>query len=505
MAKYSREKIIEQFKNVHGDNYDYSLVEYSGDATKVKIICKKHGVFEQWVQGHKKGSGCRQCATTSLKPRYTTDQIIEQFKKEHGDRFDYSKVNYTHALDKVKIICRTHGEFEQLVGMHRKGQGCAQCMHDDKRHSSQQVISKFKKKHGDRYDYSLVEYKNRATKVSIICKAHGVFEQSPEKHIIGNGCPKCIGRNKTQNEILKDFRKTHQNKYDYSLVEYKYALKVVKIICPEHGIFKQKPQNHIKGQGCPKCGGSFRLSLVEYINECKKVHNNRYDYSHVIYKNGKSKIEIICPTHGMFIQEAFSHKSGCGCPLCAGNYNLETDEVIKQFKKIHGNQYDYTKTNYKNAFTEVIITCREHGDFYQTPKSHKKGSGCPECAVTIGHTKESYLEYCNRYDGKTYLYLIRCFNEDEEFYKVGISRLGAKVRFDSRAKLPYSFEILEEILDDASLIWDLEKLAHKLMYKQKYKPKLEFHGKTECFSEISSKVLRLVKDFKNTKQLVLVV
>lgn len=505
MAKYSREKVIEQFKSVHGDTYDYSLVEYLGDATKVKIICRKHGLFEQWVQTHKKGSGCRQCFIKSIKPRSTTKQIVEQFKKKHGDKFDYSKVNFTHALEKVKIICRIHGEFEQLVGMHRNGQGCAKCFNDERTHSREHVVEKFNNIHLGRYDYSLVEYVNTKIKVKIICKEHGVFEQSPEKHLTGNGCPKCIGRHKTIDEVLVEFKAVHGDKYDYSRVEFSLLIKKVEIVCPEHGVFYQTSQNHIAGQACPKCGGSKKLTLSEYIAECRRIHEDKYDYSRVIYKNGRSKVKIICPIHGEFTQEAFSHKSGCGCPFCAGNYNLETNEVIDQFKRIHGDKYDYSKVNYTSAFNEVVIICKEHGDFNQTPKSHKKGSGCPECAVTIGHTKASYLEYCNKYEGKTYLYLIKCTNENEEFYKVGISRLGAKFRFDSKAKLPYDFEVLAEVFGDASLIWDLEKSIHALMHKQKYKPKLEFHGKTECFSKVPLKVLNLIDAFQDSKQLLLVV
>ncbi|ENV76194.1 DUF723 domain-containing protein [Acinetobacter ursingii] len=501
MAKYSREKVIEQFKNVHGDTYDYSLMEYLGDTTKVKIICRKHGLFEQWVQTHKKGSGCKQCALSSLKPKYTTEQIIEQFKKKHGDRFDYSKVNYRHALDKVIIICRIHGEFEQLAAMHRKGQGCAKCMYDNKRHLAQKVISKFKEKHGNRYDYSLVEYVNTDSKVKIICPDHGEFEQAPEKHIIGNGCPKCIGRHKTPQEVLSDFGNAHGDKYDYSKVIFSLLGKKVEIVCPEHGSFFQAPQKHIAGQACPKCGGSKKLTLLEYIAECTRIHENKYDYSQVIYKNGKSKIKIICPIHGEFTQNAFSHKSGCGCPYCAGNYTLETEEVIYQFGKVHGERYDYSKVNYTGAFNEVVIICKEHGEFTQTPKSHKKGSGCPECAVTIGHTKESYLEYCGKYEGKTHLYLIKCTNENEEFYKVGISRLGAKIRFDSKIKLPYYFEVIAEVFGDASLIWDLEKSIHTLMHKQKYKPKLEFHGKTECFSKIPKEIFEIFNNLKNSPEI----
>lgn len=501
MAKYSREKVVEQFKNVHGDTYDYSLMEYLGDSTKVKIICRKHGLFEQWVQTHKKGSGCKQCALGSLKPKYTTKQIIEQFKKKHGDRFDYSKVNYRHALNKVIIICRIHGEFEQLVGMHRKGQGCAKCFNEERTHTKEQVLAKFEKVHLGRYDYSLVEYINTKIKIKIICSEHGVFEQSPEKHLKGNGCPKCIGRNKTIIEVLAEFKNIHGDKYDYSRVKYSLLNKKVEIVCPEHGVFSQTPQNHIAGQACPKCGGSLKLTLLEYIDECKKVHDDKYDYSQVIYKNGRSKIKIICPAHGEFTQEAFSHKSGCGCPYCAGNYTLETEEVIDQFGRVHGDRYDYSKVNYTGVFNKVVIICKEHGEFTQTPKTHKKGSGCPECAITIGHTKESYLEYCDKYDGKTYLYLIKCTNENEEFYKVGISRLGARIRFDSKIKLPYDFEVMAEVFGDASLMWDLEKSIHTLMHKQKYKPKLEFHGKTECFSKIPKEIFGIFNNLKNSAQI----
>lgn len=241
MAKYSREKVIEQFKSIHGDTYDYSLVEYLGDTTKVKIICSKHGIFEQWVQGHKKGSGCRQCAITSLKPKYTTEQIIEQFKKKHGDKFDYSEVNYTNSLKKVKIICRIHGEFEQLVQAHRRGQGCAKCMYDDKRNSSEHIIEEFKKTHKNTYDYSKVKYKNIDSHVEIICETHGIFLQTPWQHIKGSGCPKCIGRNKNKDEILLEFRQIHADKYDYSKVDFKQVTQKVKIHCNEHGFFFSNP------------------------------------------------------------------------------------------------------------------------------------------------------------------------------------------------------------------------------------------------------------------------
>lgn len=436
--------------------------------------------------------------------KYTTEQVIQQFKKMHGDKFDYSKVNYTHAWNKVIIICRVHGEFEQLVGMHRKGQGCAQCVHDDKRHSKEQVIQKFKKTHGTKYDYSLMEYINTDTKIRIVCSTHGEFMQTPDKHIQGNGCPMCIGRHKTFEDILLEFKAVHGDKYNYSEVEFSVITRKVRIVCPKHGIFIQTPQKHITGQGCPKCGGSLKLTLSEFIEQCREKHSNKYDYSEVVYERGKSKIKIICPQHGAFEQDAQSHKGGCGCPYCARNYNLETMEVIEQFTIIHSDRYEYTKVNYINAYTSIIITCREHGDFVQTPKSHKKGSGCPECVITIGHTKQNYVEYCNQYNGKTHLYLVRCYDEKEIFFKVGISRLGAKERFNTNLKMPYSIEIIEEIYADVSLIWDLEKSIHKLLQTHKYKPRLDFHGKTECFKKVPKSVHKLFHKFNNSLQLQLI-
>jgi hypothetical protein len=346
-----------------------------------------------------------------------------------------------------------------------------------------------------------MEYINTDTKINIICHDHGLFEQSPDKHIAGNGCPKCIGRHKTLEDVLLEFKNVHGEKYDYSQLNFIMITKKVKIICPDHGVFLQTPQNHISGKGCAKCANVALLSQDEILKLFIVTHGDRYDYSQVNYVGGKSKVKIGCKEHGIFEQLPNLHKNGSGCPKCAGVVVYSNIEVIEQFQVIHGDRYDYSKIKYSGAFNNIIIICKEHGEFSQTPKSHKKGSGCPDCAITIGHTKESYLNYCGMFDGKTHLYLIKCKNEKEEFFKVGISRLGSKARFESKRKLPYSFETLEEIYGDASLIWDLEKSIHKLLYKFKYKPELDFHGKTECFSSIPASVYKMIKKFNNDPQL----
>lgn len=504
MAKFTQDEIIVQFRKTHSNRYDYSLVEYLGDGVKVKIICSVHGIFEQAAGAHKRGSGCRKCAIDEIKPRQSKESLIKQFRMVHGMKYDYSQVVFKGVIYKIKIICPIHGLFEQRATMHKKGQGCAQCMYDGKRHSEEQVVKKFRKVHGSRYDYSLMKYVNTDTKIKIICDEHGVFEQTPDHHINGCGCPKCTGRGKTWEEVLVGFDKIHGNRYDYSESEFEMVTKKIKIKCSVHGNFFQTPQNHIVGKGCGKCAGSVLLNQSETIEAFIRTHGKRYDYSLVKYINGKTKVKIICEEHGIFKQLPQLHKTGSGCPRCAGVVPYTQAEMIQIFHQVHGERYDYSKVRYRGIFKKIKIICKDHGEFLQAAKSHKEGKGCPDCAITIGHTKENYLNYCDQFEGKTHLYLIKCSNETEEFFKVGISRLGAKERFNSSLKMPYVFQILEEIYGDASLMWDFEKSLHKLLVKYRYKPNIDFHGKTECFEKIPNSVYKLLEKFNNNQQLQLI-
>lgn len=437
--------------------------------------------------------------------KYTTLEIIKQFLKEHGDRYDYSLVEYVHSQQKVKIICRLHGVFEQLPGAHRRGQGCAHCMYDGKRFLIDDILIKFISIHRDRYEYTLVNYVNIDSKVKIICSTHGIFEQTPWHHIQGDGCPKCAGKGKTQEEIIREFINTHGNRYDYSLTEYKFMMSKVNIICHIHGVFKQTPRKHISGSGCIRCAGTHLLTTEEIVKQFKEIHGDKYDYSLVRYINSSSKIKIICPKHGIFKQTAGSHKVGAGCSICAGNYILDTVQIIKQFQKNHGDRYDYSKVVYSGIFSKVEIICKEHGSFFQSAKLHRDGCGCPKCAITIDHTRASYIKLCEAYaGGKSHLYIIQCSNEDELFYKVGISYRGAILRFNSKGKMPYDFKILCEIKGDVEFVWDLEKKIHKLLRQHRFIPKKSFHGATECFSKISHSVKELIQYIETSKQPILI-
>ena len=332
-------------------------------------------------------------------------EFIEKAKKIHGDRYDYSKVEYVNAHTKVCIICPKHGEFWQAPRHHLNGSGCPYCV-GKKRLTTEEFIRRAKEVHGDRYDYSKVEYVNTRRKVCIICPKHGEFWQIPLHHLKGSGCPNCVGKKRlTTEEFIRRAKEVHGDRYDYSKVEYVNARTKVCVICPEHGEFRQTSSEHLRGQGCPKCGqekkvSSSTMTTEEFIRRAKEVHGDRYDYSKVEYVNTRTKVCIICPEHGEFLQIPNNHLQGQGCPYCAQEkHNSNTEEFIRKAKDVHGDRYDYSKVKYVNAYTKVCIICPIHGDFEQNAHSHLNGRGCPKCNEsqmeknTAKFLEENNIEY----------------------------------------------------------------------------------------------------------------
>lgn len=190
-----------------------------------------------------------------------------------------------------------------------------------------EFIIKANLKHNNQYDYSICNYVDTFTKVKIICKRHGIFEQQPSNHLFGQGCPMCgeINRRKNRKSNIENFINKahiiHNNKYDYSLVNYIDVKSLVVIICPIHGEFKQIVNSHLNGKGCPVCAIKSRSDIrkktnEDFINESLRIHNGKYDYSLVNYINARHKVKIICPSHGIFEQKPDNHLSGNGCPFC---------------------------------------------------------------------------------------------------------------------------------------------------------------------------------------------
>ena len=189
--------------------------------------------------------------------KLTTEEFIKKAREVHGDKYDYSKVEYVDSKTKVCIICKEHGEFWQQPNNHLHGIGCSQCGLEMRRkkhtHTFDDFLTKAKSIHGDKYDYSKVDYVNKRTKVCIVCPSHGDFCQSPKKHLAGQGCKKCfresvakkysMGRDK----FIEKANTIHNGLYDYSEVDYVNCHTKVLIKCPIHGAFKQEPSSHFSG------------------------------------------------------------------------------------------------------------------------------------------------------------------------------------------------------------------------------------------------------------------
>lgn len=389
MYRLTTEEFIAQAKEIYGDKYDYSEVVYKNSSTNVRIICPIHGAFSVIPNNFKKGHGCPAC---NGRQRITKEVFIERSRKVHGDRYDYSKVEYNRADEPVCIICPVHGEFWQIPKYHMNGNGCQKCFATPKS-NTEEFISKARKIYGDKYDYSKVDYQGNKIKICIICPKHGEWWVTPNNFLRGSECPGCYGTPKyTNEEFIEKARKVHGDKYDYSLVEYDGNQKKVRIICPIHGEFSQIAGSHLRGSGCPTCSGTRtkrghgyprKIDPIKkrdlFIQKSLETHTIKYDYSKVIFRKSTEKVCIICPKHGEFWQTATYHSNGGNCPKCVGGVRISKEEFIKKANEVHKGKYDYSKVEYKNYSTKVCIICPEHGEFWQTPNNHLYGAGCPTC------------------------------------------------------------------------------------------------------------------------------
>lgn len=267
--------------------------------------------------------------------KLTLEEFVNRSNKLHNNKYDYSASVYTGLHLYITIKCPEHGEFTQTAESHmRGGHGCSHCSGNTKS-STEDFINKSKIKHNDIYDYSLVEYINSSTKVNIICKKHGEFLQAPTSHIGGKGCFKCaheligLKSRKYHEEYISLAIEKHNNKYDYSLISDKSRPKdKVDIICPTHGKFIQTWQNHIYGKGCIKCAGVEKSTLINFVTEANTLYFNRYDYSKSQYIDANTSTVIICPDHGEFTQTPYNHLRLKGCTKCSANSSRIENEWL---------------------------------------------------------------------------------------------------------------------------------------------------------------------------------
>lgn len=327
-----------------------------------------------------------------------------------------------------------------------------------KKITTSEFIIKGNKIHNNKYDYSLSEYFGANNKIKIICSNHGEFEQIASSHLRGQGCKECfLDSRRLGNDTLIDrFNIIHNNKYNYSLIDYKSVNTKIKIICPIHGEFEQLTNNHLNGKGCLKCGGSEISNTYNFIVKANLKHNFMYDYSKVKYINCKTKIKIICSEHGEFEQLPSAHLRGSICKKCSNKIKQNYKKLIlSEFKDRcnlkHNNKYNYSLINDVNLNIKYDIICPIHGVFNQKLKNHLyQGQGCPRCKDSRGEIEinkwlinnniifipqkrfddcrdilplpfDFYLpdyNICIEYDGEQHYRPVNRFGGDDKFLKV---------------------------------------------------------------------------------------
>ncbi len=274
----NKEVFLKRCKDIHNDKYEYLIDSDVKTRDKIDIVCPKHGLFNQKVYSHLSGSGCKKCHNENNKLSNGVEKFIEKSKEVHGDRYDYSKVKYINNNTPVKIICREHGEFEQIPRIHIfKNSGCSKCS----RLSKNNIIDKSKLKHNDKYDYSDFVYDDDTMSVNsnmiVKCPIHGNFSQRIKNHLLGIGCPYCR-ESKGERDIekilmdnglkrnvdyyreykFKDCKNIHPLPFDFYLPSYSLCIeydgeqhdKIVKFFGGFDSYEKRKINDKIKNQFC---------------------------------------------------------------------------------------------------------------------------------------------------------------------------------------------------------------------------------------------------------------
>lgn len=353
---------------------------------------------------------------------------------------------------KSRFKCGVHGitTFHHLPGI-----GCPKYRNEEasakQRRTPDQSLAQCKKRHGGKYDYSKAEFGTGHNKIEIICPDHGSFFQRLDAHIAGQDCPQCKGKKiskaliMSQDDWLDKAIEVHEDRYDYSRVNYIGWDRKVEIICPIHGSFEQRAGDHIKGKGCQKCGflkisKTKRMSEEQWIEKARKVHEDFYDYSLVNYKGSWKPVEIICPEHGVFSQKAACHTTMWhGCPKCGGEkqargQEYSTDDFVLMAKKVHGERYDYSEAVYhprKGGIQQKTkIICPNHGPFSQAAHMHLQGNGCPECKTErlkklFILSKEDFISRARKLHGMLYNYERTNYRGIKEHVEIICKRHGA--------------------------------------------------------------------------------
>ena len=313
--------------------------------------------------------------------RRTTESFIEEARAIHGGKFDYSKCEYTKAQSKITLICPVHGEFQQRASNHLQGQGCKKCSTDESRKSIEEFVSEGNEVHSSKYDYSLVKFTSIHQKVRIVCDVHGVFEQEVVKHLSGQGCKRCKGREVwTTDDFVTKAKEIHGDSFDYSQVEYIRNNQKVLITCNQcKSEFYQVPMSHLVGNGCAKCG--HKLRITESISRDRVFHAHEGSIWFVDDFKGQSERTTFEHTCGHRWKTTPSKVyGGTGCPKCdVENRTMSKTDFESRMRTAHCGSI-VPLGEFVNTTTRMSFRCTKCDHEYETEPRNALRNGCHRCA-----------------------------------------------------------------------------------------------------------------------------
>jgi len=313
--RYTSQEFINSVRTVHFNKYDYSKVNYINSQTKVEIVCPIHRSFFMKPNSHYNGQGCPQCGRIDAKNNIALDYsvFLERAENIHHNRYAYQQESYVNYTSKMKMYCDEHGFFEQTPHSHiSMNSGCPKCGNIRTSNKNQKgwnvVHDLFLVAHGNKYEYDQTSFEDVSEKMKIKCKEHGWFTQKPYTHYGGSGCNKCAVEevHEKQKIDFKEFVKRslskHGNTFNYNKSSFTDIFTAIEIECSKHGLFSQKPRDHYRGSGCPKCISSRGETLVRLILE---EHNILYEeqkkFENLMNKN-KLRCDFYLPEYNTVIE-----------------------------------------------------------------------------------------------------------------------------------------------------------------------------------------------------------
>lgn len=305
MRRLTNEEVICKLKELYGDKFIYSEVDYVNSRSPITLVCPIHGSFSVYANNALQGRAvCVKCESKTP----TLEEFIKKSSEAHNNKYDYSNTNYVNLSTRATVNCPIHGEFSVLPKDHIKGlNGCPLC--------------------------------KKEASIKKAQEQRDLWRKNRDKRL------------KERTEIWKkECSRIHRNKYNYDNISIiKYMSDKVPIQCPKHGIFYQSPSSHLL-YGCKQCATEFTTEVNRYTQEefeglARKIHGDTYKYG--LYKGMFHKMEIYCPEHGMFLQDPKNHLHGCGCPYCSSSSGEtyikfildDLDVIYKQQYKIEGKYF----------------------------------------------------------------------------------------------------------------------------------------------------------------------